>query len=299
MRRLAALVAAAWACAGVIVLRPGSTFAGATSGCSVSTQSCSVGVGTPGSPGGDTGVSVQPVSAPGSGGGAGGSSSGPCPAGETASYVIETSGGLPVTAQPGDVNPLTGSPVKPGSTLEDIYCNGVLLTVVVVPPGGGGPAAPKITGAQLAQQALSRFKVSAPTPMLSPTRAVVNYPTWLWLQGGWSPQSATATVPGLSATVTARPTKVVWNMGDGGQVTCDGPGTAYNPNVADSAQHTDCSYTYATSSAGVPGGTFTASVTVYFGASWKATDGTAGQLGTVTGAANFPVTVEQIESVNT
>ena len=40
-------------------------------------------------------------------------------------------------------------------------------------------------------------------------------------------------------------------------------------------------------------------MTVYFGASWRATDGTAGQLGTVTGVANFPVTVEQIESVNT
>jgi hypothetical protein len=212
--------------------------------------------------------------------------------------VTETSGGLPVTAQPGDVNPLTGAPVKPGSTLEDIYCNGVLLTVVVVPPGGAGPAVPRITGAQLAQQAFSRFKVTAPTPVLSPAKAVVNYPTWLWLQGGWSPQSATATVPGLSATVTAAPSKVVWDMGDGGQVTCTGPGTHYNPNLPDAAQHTDCSYTYAKSSAGTSGGSFTATVTVYFGASWRATDGTAGQLGTVTGVANFPVTVEQIEAVN-
>jgi hypothetical protein len=213
--------------------------------------------------------------------------------------VTETSGGLPVTAQPGDVNPLTAAPVQAGSTLEDIYCNGVLLTVVVVPPSGAGPAAPRITGAQLAQRAFSRFKVSAPAPVLSPAKAVVNYPTWLWLVGGWSPQSATATVPGLSATVTAAPSKAVWDMGEGGQVTCNGPGTPYNPNVPDAAQHTDCSFTYAKSSAGVPGGSFAATVTVYFGASWRATDGTAGQLGTVTGVANFPVTVEQIEAVNT
>jgi len=185
-----------------------------------------------------------------------------------------------------------------GSTLEDVYCNGVLLTVVVVPPGGGA-AVPQITGAQLARRAFSSFKLRAPTPALSPAKAVVNYPTWLWLQGGWGKQSATATVPGLSATVTATPTRVVWSMGDGGQVTCAGPGTPYEPELADSAQRTDCAYTYAKSSADAPGGSFTATATVYFGASWTATDGTAGELGTVTGVTDFPVIVEQIEAVNT
>lgn len=256
-------------------------------------SNCGVGVGTPGSPSGvGTVGSVTPPPSASTGG-----RSGPCPAGETASYVTETAGGLPIQAQPGDTNPLTGAPVQPGSTLEDIYCNGVLLTVVVVPPGEG-PAAAQITGAQLANRAFSSFKVTAPTPTLSPAKAVVNYPTWLWLQGGWAPQSATATVPGLSATVTATPSKVVWSMGDGHQVTCAGPGVAYDPELADSAQHTDCSYTYATSSAGQSNGSFTASVTVYYGASWTATDGTAGQLGTVTGVTTFAVTVEQIEAVN-
>ena len=48
-----------------------AAFAGATSGCSTATQSCSVGVGIPGSPGGGTGDSAQPVSATRPGGGAG------------------------------------------------------------------------------------------------------------------------------------------------------------------------------------------------------------------------------------
>jgi hypothetical protein len=193
---------------------------------------------------------------------------------------------------------MNGSPVQPGSHLLDIYCNGNYLTTQVVGPGGGGgpaapaaPPPPRITGVQLAQQAFAGFKVSAPTPVLSPATSVVNYPTWLWLDGGWGSQSATATVPGLSATVTAAPTKVVWNMGDGGQVTCDGPGVPWN-NATPNAT-TNCSYTYRTAHA------FTGTVTVYYGASWSASDGTAGQLGAVNGQATFAVQVDEIQAVNT
>jgi hypothetical protein len=181
--------------------------------------------------------------------------------------------------------------------LLDIYCNGTFLTTQIVGPGGGGPAgpaapaAPRITGAQLAQRAFAGFKVSVPKPVLSPATAVVNYPTWLWLDGGWNSQSATAKVPGLSATVTAAPTKVVWNMGDGGRAVCDGPGVPWSNSAPNATTY--CSYIY------LVGGSFTATVTVYFSASFSASDGTAGPLGAVNGQATFPVQVDEIQAVNT
>jgi hypothetical protein len=269
------------------------------------TSSCAVGVSAPGARGGSATSGLQTVSAraPSNGAGSGGgASSGPCPAGQTPNYQLQTSGGQPLTSQPGDVNPIPGSPgfgqpVQPGSRLLDIYCNGNFLTTQIVGPGGGGPAglatpaAPRITGAQLARQAFAGFRVSVPKPVLSPATAVVNYPTWLWLEGGWDSQSATAKVPGLSATVTAAPTKVVWNMGDGGQATCDGPGVPWSNSAPNATTY--CSYTYPV------GGSFTATVTVYFSASFSASDGTGGQLGAVNGQVTFPVQVDEIQAVNT
>lgn len=251
---------------------------------------CDVGVNTPGAPGSQSPTGPQTASDPNPGANQG-SASGPCPAGQTPSYETQTQGGQPVTAQPGDVNPITLQLVAPGSTLEVISCNGNYLTTVVVPPGGAtGPAAAGVTGAALARQAFARFQVAAPSPRLSPATAVVNYPTWLWLQGGWATQSATASVPGLSATVTAAPVRVVWSMGDGGQVVCDGPGVAWNSSEPNASTY--CSYTYPAA------GQFTATVTVYYGASWTATDGTAGRLGAVTGRTTFAVAVDEIQTVN-
>jgi hypothetical protein len=114
--------------------------------------------------------------------------------------------------------------------------------------------------------------------------------TWLWLEGGWSGRSATASVPGLSATVTAEPSSVVWNMGDGSQTVCDGPGRPWVPNQPNAT--TDCSYTYPVA------GRFTVTVTVYFRTSWSASNGTAGQLGAITGESTIPVTVDEIQAVN-
>jgi hypothetical protein len=78
----------------------------------------------------------------------------------------------------------------------------------------GANAAPKITGVQLAVKARRSFTLNPPVIGMAPPsqRVLVNYSTWLWV-AGWTAQSATATVPGLSATVTATPVSV----------TCDQP----------------------------------------------------------------------------
>src|SRR5664280_1056455 len=71
-------------------------------------------------------------------------------------------------------------------------------------------------------------------------------------------------------------------MGDGGQVTCSGPGTPYNLGQPSSGQSTQCEYSYLRSSAGQPSsdgnpddGAFAVSATVSWAVSWTA-QGAAG-----------------------
>ncbi|HEY8827036.1 MAG TPA: hypothetical protein VIM17_04700, partial [Jatrophihabitantaceae bacterium] len=64
----------------------------------------------------------------------------------------------------------------------------------------------------------------------------------------------TTSAGGVTATVTARPVSTVWSTGspDAPDVSCDGPGVPYDARRAPSEQSTDCSTTYARSSAGQP-----------------------------------------------
>jgi hypothetical protein len=291
VRRLILFVGTIALIAGIdVVLQSTTAFAGVTYSCDPAVSICGVGVGTPPIPGSG---GPTPVSAPGGAG----SSSGPCPPGQTATYVTATNGGYPVTAGPGDVNPITGQPVPAGSTQVMLFCNGVYVTTIVVPPGGG-PLGPRMTGVQLAQQAFASFHLTTPVPVVSPAEAVVHLPTWLWLTAGWATQSATASVPGLSATVTATPAKVVWTMGDGQLATCFGPGVVYRLDIAPDAQTSDCTATYIDTSASQPNQTYQATVTVFYHATWTATDGTAGDLGTLSASTAFAVRVAEVQSIN-
>jgi hypothetical protein len=100
----------------------------------------------------------------------------------------------------------------------------------------------------LAQEAYRYLPLPAPLIRTNPPvgRAqLVNLPTMLWVDpASWGSRSATAAVPGLSATVTAVPVSVTWTMGDGGRVVCQGPGTAYDPTRPAATQKPACSYTY-------------------------------------------------------
>lgn len=265
---------------------------GASSSCDPSVGSCGV---LSSAPGGATAALSGPATS-----GAGGPAALPsdCPVSYT--YQPVTANGGPLTLNPGDNTAYSGlSAVSQPEQFVDVLCQGAILRVVLVPLGGSPAAAPRVTGADVARQAFASFKLAAPVPKTAPPgELVVQFPTWLWVQA-WQAQSATASVPGLSATVTAAPTKVVWTMGDGGSVTCLGPGTPYDPNVPAEQQSTDCSYIYHESSAGQPGQVYRGSVTVSYGASWTATDGTGGNLGALTATAPFTARVAEIQAINT
>ncbi len=158
---------------------------------------------------------------------------------------------------------------------------------------------PRTDPVHLAQEALSYVPLPEPAPATSPAgQSYVNFPTWLWLEE-WSPVSATASIPGLSSTVVAEPQEAIWRMGDGTAHTCRGPGAQYNPRLPDAGQRTGCVHIYRTSSAGVGfDNAYVASVTVVYRVKWSATDGTGGNLGTLSSTTTFPMRVREVQTVN-
>ncbi|MGH3825877.1 MAG: hypothetical protein ACRDQX_01685 [Pseudonocardiaceae bacterium] len=76
-------------------------------------------------------------------------------------------------------------------------------------------------------------------------------------------------------TATATPTRVVWTMGDGGEVSCASAGTPF-PSGADPARASpDCGYTYRFASQGRPHNAFPLVATVWWSVTWSG----AGQRG--------------------
>jgi hypothetical protein len=121
----------------------------------------------------------------------------------------------------------------------------------------------------------------------------------LWLdRADWQPQQSTVSVPGVSVTVTAEPEQLIWHPGDGSVVVCVGPGTPFDP--AQPAQVPSCSHTYVRSSASQLEGSYRASVTIVWRASWVAVGAVGGgDLGTVQRTTFLDVRVGEVQAVNT
>jgi hypothetical protein len=136
-----------------------------------------------------------------------------------------------------------------------------------------------------------------------PGEQVVNVPSWLWIApNDWSSVVAHAAAGNVTATVTAKPISVVWNLGDGNSVTCSGPGTPYDPSKPADAQSTDCSYTWRTSSVNQPQGVYVVTATIEYDVTTVVTgapDPTP-NLGVHPGpAAQAEVPVSEVEALGT
>lgn len=159
------------------------------------------------------------------------------------------------------------------------------LTGVIHTPG------PQLSPVEVARLARAQLGLPAPVTAANPVGTqLVNLPTWLWLDSGWNTVSATAAVPGVVVTATARPKTVTWAMGDGSIATCTGPGTAFRAGSDPRAASPDCGHTYRRSSAAQPGGRYAVAVTVHWTVTWAG----AGQAGTfpemtTTSATSFRV----------
>jgi hypothetical protein len=159
------------------------------------------------------------------------------------------------------------------------------------------PVAPEV----IRDIAAARVEPPAPSPETSPPLArqtFVQVPTWLWLdQAAWSPIEVSTTRGVTTVTVRATPTHARWVMGDGGGITCAGPGVEWTSGASEA--DTECSYTYEHSSYGEPEGRFEASVMVTWEFEWWINDVYQGVFGSVDLSASFGVEVAEIQAVET
>ncbi len=163
-------------------------------------------------------------------------------------------------------------PAPAGHSWDAITCPGTqpFGGVTLVNNATGAPA---VTPQQLAQIAIGELIIPVLQPQTAPPRGrdgLVGLPEWFWIPPAeWGPISRTVTAGPVWARATAVPVRIVFNPGGGRAGTsCHGPGTAYQPSLPLSAQHTGCSYTYDQPSAGQPGHAYAVTVTVLWNVFW-------------------------------
>jgi len=121
---------------------------------------------------------------------------------------------------------------------------------------------------------------------------LVGVTTWFRVDTAWQTFSATATLGGVSATVTATPVQVVWDPGDGtAPITCDGPGNAFDP--ARPGTVSDCAHTYLRRTAA----DHALTATLTYDVAWTATDGSADVLDPVTRSTTVAVAVNEAQAL--
>jgi hypothetical protein len=283
------VLAASWCLLALIPSDPaGADSAGAGSG----GGSVSVGVSSGGGSGGSSGSSGSP------GGGTGAAGS---PWTCTYTYLLlNTQRGFP-----------NGGPT-PGAwysvTCVDVAA-GIQVTQTVWIVASQPVVAPPVDPRALALQAENSMTLPSPVLHLDPSiSTVVGLATWLWIDPAvWHAYEVTATTGTVSATAVARPVAVRWNTGDGNQVTCAGPGTAYRIDLPSAWQSTICSHGYLHTSAGQPSldgnpdnGTFVVTASIDWSVSWSSTGVVAGgTLPTLVTTSATLLRVAQVESVNT
>jgi hypothetical protein len=155
--------------------------------------------------------------------------------------------------------------------------------------------------AVVAQSAVATLRLPKPTIRFKPAPPApqfVNLPTWLWLApGSWAPRAATASVPGLAVTATAKPIRVLWSTGDGAQVTCTGPGTPWRAGMDPAAASPTCGHTYRQPSVGRSGGVFAVRATVTWQVAW-AGGGQTGAVPQLSTTSTAQIVVREAPAVN-
>ncbi|MFD0501856.1 ATP/GTP-binding protein [Streptomyces chiangmaiensis] len=168
---------------------------------------------------------------------------------------------------------------------------------VVVPTGQ--PPAPQVDPQELAQRAVDSMTLLGPA-IASPRAAgryTVGVPMWMWVNQSattYGPNTATASAGGVTVTATAKVSKIVWSMGDGASVTCNGPGTSYTSSEG-MAQSPTCGHVYSNTSAGAQNGKFPVTATSTWTINWQG-GGQAGQL-TEVRQTNVQVAVGEVQVV--
>lgn len=172
---------------------------------------------------------------------------------------------------------------------------------------------PRYSGEQLSRLfAFDDVKRTVPKPLAqfapdgrpdAPT--YVQVPTWFWVpEEQWrTPISATASVPGLSATVTATPRALRFDPGDAkygsGSVSCGGPGTPFAGAMDLVSSRSDCSYVYRHTPGAAGRDRWKGAVSIEWDVVWSATDGSGGVLPPIVTTIVRDIDVREIQAVVT
>ncbi|MGI8756868.1 MAG: ATP/GTP-binding protein, partial [Acidimicrobiales bacterium] len=119
---------------------------------------------------------------------------------------------------------------------------------------------------------------------------LVGVDVWFWITNN-KPASVTARVPGLAATITARPRRTRLHFDDGTTVDCAGSGTPYDPAVDYSRQTSDCTHIFQDP------GRQAVDVTISWDLTWTATNGQAGTLPAVDRTTTVTLPLRQAQAV--
>lgn len=155
---------------------------------------------------------------------------------------------------------------------------------------------------ELAQEAYSKMKLKGPVVQTAPgdgKLALVKMPVWLWLptqKNNLGPKTTSASAGDVTVTAKATVAKVKYDMGDGSTITCDGPGTPYEPRYGDKASP-DCGHRYQSTSANQPGGHFTIKATAVWSVNWKG-GGTSGSFDVTPSGGSTTLRVGELQVVN-
>jgi len=153
----------------------------------------------------------------------------------------------------------------------------------------------------LAEETAEQMSLPVADIGLSPPEGadhLVNLASWLWVEN-WAAVTTSATLRGVTVSVTAAPEAVLWDMGAGEPPVQCGAGTRYDPNRAEDEQSTDCSYIYRRSSFGEPDERFRAVATMRWAISWTSSTGESGVLPSVSTQRRFQLRVVEGQAVVT
>jgi hypothetical protein len=203
-----------------------------------------------------------------------------------------------------------GNDPAAGALLVNI-CNGPerYLYVPDPPPGAlaAAPPPPPPDPAVLAQQAYTELTVPKPEAQRSPPETNsdpdngglpytwVGLNTWVWVNN-WQPLQRTVDLRGVSATVTATPTSLVFDPGNGdAAVTCPGPGRPWTEADGNTAPTGGgCGYVYRSVTANGP---LTARTGITWSVAWTSNTGAGGAFPALTTQSDSTFLVEQIQVV--
>jgi len=185
----------------------------------------------------------------------------------------------------------------PGSTLL-IACGG----------GGGssapsGPVAGAPTPAMLALRAADSLELPLPLVAIRPNLkfsdgnngGISGVPVWVWHDSAsWRPLAPVRLAAGpVWAEILAAPQKQTWDFGDGGIVSCRGPGVAFVPGRRLNDQSPRCGHKYLKSSTNFPRGAYVVHVTVQWAVTWMGSGGAQGALAPFFVETSFPYVVRE------